>query len=184
METRPVPPPLCFFLALAVLRLCVSSVLECPPTCSCSNTEVYCNKSHQGSFFPLLALHETGMDTGGNGTHGASISDLFQNITSMCSIAAAFHSNGLGKQSWHVIYFLFLQSKKNALTCRDAECVCMTDCGNQDRVPCCRGNLRLSRFPQHLQERRVVIHQQSDTRSYAKANANAANRALSYTYEI
>ncbi|KAK3564302.1 hypothetical protein QTP86_012382 [Hemibagrus guttatus] len=59
------------------------SVLECPPTCSCSSTEIYCNKSHQGSFFPLLALQETGMEAGSNGTHSTSISDLFQNITSM-----------------------------------------------------------------------------------------------------
>ncbi|XP_058254022.1 NT-3 growth factor receptor isoform X1 [Hemibagrus wyckioides] len=87
METRPVPPPLRFswrfFLLVGVLRVCVSSVLECPPTCSCSSTEIYCNKSHQGSFFPLLALHETGMEAGSNGTHSTSISDLFQNITSI-----------------------------------------------------------------------------------------------------
>ncbi|XP_062857003.1 NT-3 growth factor receptor [Trichomycterus rosablanca] len=78
-------PPLRLFctllLALAALRAsCTSSVLECPPTCSCSSTEIHCNRSHQGSFFPLLALHETGMETG-NGTH--SLPDLFENITSI-----------------------------------------------------------------------------------------------------
>ncbi|XP_060784475.1 NT-3 growth factor receptor [Neoarius graeffei] len=89
METRPVPPlrfSWRFFLWLGVFRVCVSSVLECPPTCICSSTEIYCNKSHQGRFFPLLAPqeHEPGPEAAGNGTHsGASISELFQNITSI-----------------------------------------------------------------------------------------------------
>ncbi|KAL7862747.1 hypothetical protein SRHO_G00117310 [Serrasalmus rhombeus] len=69
-------------LLSAVLRRSIGSILDCPPTCSCSSTEIFCNKSYQGTFFPLLTLHETGSE--GNGTH-SSIPDLFENITSMYS---------------------------------------------------------------------------------------------------
>ncbi|KAJ8343851.1 hypothetical protein SKAU_G00311800 [Synaphobranchus kaupii] len=57
----------------------LSSMLDCPPTCSCSPTEIYCNKSDNGKFFPLLALQ----DTGNNGNNSNNIQDLFKNITSM-----------------------------------------------------------------------------------------------------
>uniref|UniRef100_A0A3B4CJ59 Tyrosine-protein kinase receptor n=1 Tax=Pygocentrus nattereri TaxID=42514 RepID=A0A3B4CJ59_PYGNA len=67
-------------LLSAVLRRSIGSILDCPPTCSCSSTEIFCNKSYQGTFFPLLTLHETGSE--GNGTH-SSIPDLFENITSI-----------------------------------------------------------------------------------------------------
>ncbi|KAF7707741.1 NT-3 growth factor receptor isoform X1 [Silurus meridionalis] len=90
MEKRPVPPQLVrsaawwrLFVLIVALRVCASSVLECPPTCACSSTEIYCNRTHQGSFFPLLALHESAVEAGSNGTHSTSISDLFQNITSI-----------------------------------------------------------------------------------------------------
>ncbi|XP_017555012.1 NT-3 growth factor receptor isoform X1 [Pygocentrus nattereri] len=58
----------------------LGSMLDCPPTCSCSPTEIHCNKSDSGSFFPLLALHDTG---GTNGSSGGDIEDLFKNITSI-----------------------------------------------------------------------------------------------------
>ncbi|KPP80047.1 hypothetical protein Z043_100333 [Scleropages formosus] len=57
----------------------LSSMLDCPPSCSCSPTEIYCNKSDNGKFFPLLALQETGS----NGNNSNSIQDLFKNITIM-----------------------------------------------------------------------------------------------------
>ncbi|XP_076880966.1 NT-3 growth factor receptor isoform X2 [Brachyhypopomus gauderio] len=57
-----------------------SSVLDCPPTCSCSPTEIYCNKSDSGNFFPLLALQDTG---GNNGSSSNDIEDIFRNITSI-----------------------------------------------------------------------------------------------------
>ncbi|XP_049339943.1 NT-3 growth factor receptor isoform X3 [Astyanax mexicanus] len=67
-------------LLLAVTRHSLGSILDCPPTCSCSSSEIHCNKSYQGTFFPLLALHETAGE--GNGTH-SSIPDLFENISSI-----------------------------------------------------------------------------------------------------
>ena len=53
--------------------------MDCPPTCTCSPTEIYCNKSDNSKFFPLLSSQGTG--SAGNSTGG--IEDLFQNITSM-----------------------------------------------------------------------------------------------------
>uniref|UniRef100_W5LQ87 Tyrosine-protein kinase receptor n=1 Tax=Astyanax mexicanus TaxID=7994 RepID=W5LQ87_ASTMX len=58
----------------------LGSMLDCPPTCSCSPTEIHCNKSDSGSFFPLLALHDTG---GNNGSGSGDIEDLFKNISSI-----------------------------------------------------------------------------------------------------
>uniref|UniRef100_A0A8C2ZE96 Tyrosine-protein kinase receptor n=1 Tax=Cyclopterus lumpus TaxID=8103 RepID=A0A8C2ZE96_CYCLU len=54
------------------------SLLDCPPTCACSPTEIYCNKSDNSKFFPLSfqGIGSTGNSTG-------SIEDLFQNITSI-----------------------------------------------------------------------------------------------------
>lgn len=63
---------------MSIFQDYLSSMLDCPPTCSCSQTEIYCNKSDNDRFFPLLALQ----DTGSNGTN-VDIKELFKNITSM-----------------------------------------------------------------------------------------------------
>uniref|UniRef100_A0A3B4TZH5 Tyrosine-protein kinase receptor n=1 Tax=Seriola dumerili TaxID=41447 RepID=A0A3B4TZH5_SERDU len=63
---------------MSIFQDYLSSMLDCPPTCSCSQTEIYCNKSDNGRFFPLLALQ----DTGNNGT-SVDIAELFKNITSI-----------------------------------------------------------------------------------------------------
>lgn len=63
---------------MSVFQDYLSSMLDCPPTCSCSQIEIYCNKSDNGRFFPLLALQ----DTGSNATN-VDIADLFKNISSM-----------------------------------------------------------------------------------------------------
>ncbi|XP_077941005.1 NT-3 growth factor receptor isoform X3 [Gasterosteus aculeatus] len=63
---------------MSVFQDYLSSMLDCPPTCSCSQTEIYCNKSDNGRFFPLLALQ----DTGTNGTT-VDIAELFKNISSI-----------------------------------------------------------------------------------------------------
>ncbi|XP_034427531.1 NT-3 growth factor receptor isoform X3 [Hippoglossus hippoglossus] len=63
---------------MSVFQDYLSSMLDCPPTCSCSQTEIYCNKSDSGRFFPLLALQ----DTGNNGS-SVDIAELFKNISSI-----------------------------------------------------------------------------------------------------
>ncbi|XP_018594781.1 NT-3 growth factor receptor-like isoform X1 [Scleropages formosus] len=73
-------PRICWWRVLFLLSIFqdyLSSMLDCPPSCSCSPTEIYCNKSDNGKFFPLLALQETGS----NGNNSNSIQDLFKNIT-------------------------------------------------------------------------------------------------------
>ncbi|KAL4641900.1 NT-3 growth factor receptor-like [Arapaima gigas] len=67
------------FFLVSIFRDYLSSMLDCPPTCTCSPTEIHCNKSDHGKFFPLLALQ----DTGNNGNNSNSIPDLFKNITSI-----------------------------------------------------------------------------------------------------
>uniref|UniRef100_A0AAZ3QWH2 Neurotrophic tyrosine kinase, receptor, type 3b n=1 Tax=Oncorhynchus tshawytscha TaxID=74940 RepID=A0AAZ3QWH2_ONCTS len=57
----------------------LSSMLDCPPTCSCSLTEIYCNKSDTGKFFPVVALQ----DTGSSGNSSVDIAELFNNISSI-----------------------------------------------------------------------------------------------------
>uniref|UniRef100_A0AAQ6AL99 Tyrosine-protein kinase receptor n=1 Tax=Amphiprion ocellaris TaxID=80972 RepID=A0AAQ6AL99_AMPOC len=75
----------CFVCFLVFILLSVffhnylSTLLDCPPTCTCSPTEIYCNKSDNSKFFPLLSFQGTG--SAGNST--GSIEDLFQNITSI-----------------------------------------------------------------------------------------------------
>ncbi|XP_062327858.1 NT-3 growth factor receptor [Osmerus eperlanus] len=64
---------------MSIFQDYLSSMLDCPPTCSCSPTEIYCNKSDNGKFFPLLALQ----DTGSSGNTSVDIEDLFKNITSI-----------------------------------------------------------------------------------------------------
>uniref|UniRef100_A0A8C4GNK7 Tyrosine-protein kinase receptor n=1 Tax=Dicentrarchus labrax TaxID=13489 RepID=A0A8C4GNK7_DICLA len=68
-----------FFLLSIFFHNYLSSLLDCPPTCTCSPTEIYCNKSDNSKFFPLLSFQGTGST--GNST--GSIEDLFQNITSI-----------------------------------------------------------------------------------------------------
>lgn len=68
-----------FFLLSVLFHNYMSSLLDCPPTCTCSPTEIYCNKSDNSKFFPLLSFQGTG--SAGNST--GSIEDLYQNITSM-----------------------------------------------------------------------------------------------------
>uniref|UniRef100_A0A3Q3XGC7 Tyrosine-protein kinase receptor n=1 Tax=Mola mola TaxID=94237 RepID=A0A3Q3XGC7_MOLML len=67
------------FLLSGFFHNYLSSVLDCPPTCTCSPAEIYCNKSDSSKFFPLLSFPGTG--SAGNST--GSIEDLFQNITSI-----------------------------------------------------------------------------------------------------
>uniref|UniRef100_A0AAZ3PLP6 Ig-like domain-containing protein n=1 Tax=Oncorhynchus tshawytscha TaxID=74940 RepID=A0AAZ3PLP6_ONCTS len=80
MDSFFIPPRICWWRVLFLLTIFqdyLSNMLDCPPTCSCSPTEIYCNKSDNGKFFPLLALQ----DTGNNGNN--SIEDVFKNITSI-----------------------------------------------------------------------------------------------------
>ncbi|XP_041746079.1 NT-3 growth factor receptor isoform X1 [Coregonus clupeaformis] len=80
MESFFIPPRICWWRVLFLLSIFqdyLSNMLDCPPTCICSPTEIYCNKSDNGKFFPLLALQ----DTGNNGNN--SIEDVFKNITSI-----------------------------------------------------------------------------------------------------
>ncbi|XP_041841361.1 NT-3 growth factor receptor isoform X2 [Melanotaenia boesemani] len=62
---------------MSVFQDYLSSMLDCPLTCSCSQTEIFCNKSDSGRFFPLLVLQD-----GSNGTN-VDIAELFKNITSV-----------------------------------------------------------------------------------------------------
>ncbi|XP_028678490.2 NT-3 growth factor receptor [Erpetoichthys calabaricus] len=76
------PPRIFWWRILFLLSLFqdyLSSMLDCPPTCSCSLTEIHCNKSDNGKFFPLLEVQ----DTGNNGNNSTNIPDLFKNITSI-----------------------------------------------------------------------------------------------------
>ncbi|KAM9854315.1 NT-3 growth factor receptor-like [Aulostomus maculatus] len=64
------------FLLSVLFNNYLSSLLDCPPTCSCSLTDIYCNKSDSSKFFPLLSSQGAGNSSG-------SIEELFQNITSI-----------------------------------------------------------------------------------------------------
>ncbi|KAL0968065.1 hypothetical protein UPYG_G00261880 [Umbra pygmaea] len=80
MDSFFIPPRICWWRVLFLLSIFqdyLSNMLDCPPTCSCSPTEIYCNKSDNGISFPLFSLQ----DTGNNGNN--SIEDLFKNITSI-----------------------------------------------------------------------------------------------------
>ncbi|KAG7468170.1 hypothetical protein MATL_G00140050 [Megalops atlanticus] len=82
MDLSCYPPRICWWRVLFLLSIFqdyVSSMLDCLPTCSCSQTEIYCNKSDNGKFFPLLAVQ----DIGNNGNNSNSIPDLVKNITSI-----------------------------------------------------------------------------------------------------
>lgn len=82
MDLFSVPPRVGWWRVLFLLSIFqdyMSSMLDCPPTCTCSVTDIFCNKSYQGNFFPLLALQDTGSD--GNTTN--SLPDVFENISSI-----------------------------------------------------------------------------------------------------
>ncbi|KAJ3594140.1 hypothetical protein NHX12_006472 [Muraenolepis orangiensis] len=63
---------------MSVFRQYRSSGLDCPPSCICSQEEVFCNRSDSGRFFPMLAVQQTSS----NGSAG-DMEDLFTNITSI-----------------------------------------------------------------------------------------------------
>uniref|UniRef100_A0A672QBX2 Tyrosine-protein kinase receptor n=1 Tax=Sinocyclocheilus grahami TaxID=75366 RepID=A0A672QBX2_SINGR len=82
MDLFSIPPRVCWWRILFLLSIFqdyMSSMLDCPPTCRCSTTNIFCNESYQGNFFPLLALQDTLSD--GNTT--SSLPDLFENISSI-----------------------------------------------------------------------------------------------------
>ncbi|XP_059190489.1 NT-3 growth factor receptor isoform X2 [Centropristis striata] len=64
------------FLLSVFFHNYLSSILDCPPTCTCSPTEIYCNKSEDSKVFPLLSIMSAG-------NSNESIEELFQNITSI-----------------------------------------------------------------------------------------------------
>uniref|UniRef100_A0AAY4DKF0 receptor protein-tyrosine kinase n=1 Tax=Denticeps clupeoides TaxID=299321 RepID=A0AAY4DKF0_9TELE len=59
-----------FLFLLSCFQDYLSTVLDCPPSCSCSNTHIFCNKSDHAKFFPLLAPQDTGNE--GNSTNSTS----------------------------------------------------------------------------------------------------------------
>ncbi|XP_029378233.1 NT-3 growth factor receptor-like isoform X1 [Echeneis naucrates] len=67
------------FLLSIFFHKYLSSLLDCPPTCICSPTEIYCNKSDNSRFFPLLSFQSSGV----SGNSSGSIEDVSQNITSI-----------------------------------------------------------------------------------------------------
>uniref|UniRef100_A0A3B5LH20 Tyrosine-protein kinase receptor n=1 Tax=Xiphophorus couchianus TaxID=32473 RepID=A0A3B5LH20_9TELE len=67
-----------FLLLVCLFHSSLSSLLDCPPTCTCSSTEIYCNKSDNSSISQLLSFHMAGAEN-----MSESIVDLFQNITSI-----------------------------------------------------------------------------------------------------
>ncbi|XP_043980001.1 NT-3 growth factor receptor-like isoform X1 [Gambusia affinis] len=67
-----------FLLLVCLFHSSLSSLLDCPPTCTCSSTEIYCNKSDNSSISQLLSFHMAGAEN-----MSESIADLFQNITSI-----------------------------------------------------------------------------------------------------
>uniref|UniRef100_A0A671XTC7 Tyrosine-protein kinase receptor n=1 Tax=Sparus aurata TaxID=8175 RepID=A0A671XTC7_SPAAU len=67
------------FLLSAFFHNYLGFLQDCPPTCTCSSTEIYCNKSDDSQFFPLHSFQRA--VSAGNSTR--STEDLFQNITSI-----------------------------------------------------------------------------------------------------
>ncbi|XP_074533664.1 NT-3 growth factor receptor-like isoform X2 [Halichoeres trimaculatus] len=70
---------LLFLLSGACFHGYLGSLLDCPPTCSCSPSEIFCNKSDSSSIFPLLSFQ----GSGSSANSSVSIEDLFQNISSI-----------------------------------------------------------------------------------------------------
>ncbi|XP_012673813.1 NT-3 growth factor receptor [Clupea harengus] len=56
---------------LSVFQGYLSTIPDCPPSCTCSNTQINCNKSEEAKFFPLLAPQDSVND--GNSTNITSI---------------------------------------------------------------------------------------------------------------
>ncbi|XP_041853238.1 NT-3 growth factor receptor-like [Melanotaenia boesemani] len=57
----------------------LSYLPDCSPTCSCSLTEIFCNKSDSSQFFTPLSFQ----GSGSSGNSSGNIEELFQNITSI-----------------------------------------------------------------------------------------------------
>lgn len=57
----------------------LSSLLDCPSTCTCSPVEIYCNRSESSTVFPLLTFPSSSGNANGSGP----MEELLQNITSM-----------------------------------------------------------------------------------------------------
>ncbi|XP_070828085.1 NT-3 growth factor receptor-like [Chaetodon trifascialis] len=70
-----------FFVLSVFFHNYLRSLQDCPLTCACSSTEIYCNKSDSSipMSFSLLSFQGTG--SAGNST--GNIEDLLQNITSI-----------------------------------------------------------------------------------------------------
>ncbi|XP_051916814.1 NT-3 growth factor receptor-like [Hippocampus zosterae] len=68
-----------FVLNLLFLNERISSLPDCPPTCTCSPNEIYCTKADNRGLSPLLFFR----DAGSSGNTMRSSPDLFQNITSI-----------------------------------------------------------------------------------------------------
>ncbi|KAM4619141.1 LOW QUALITY PROTEIN: NT-3 growth factor receptor-like [Polymixia lowei] len=66
-------------LVFSVLQNYSTSTLDCPHTCTCSPSEIYCNTSDNLEYSPFLSLQ----DIGNSGNITESIQELFQNITSI-----------------------------------------------------------------------------------------------------
>ncbi|XP_028812088.1 NT-3 growth factor receptor isoform X1 [Denticeps clupeoides] len=82
MDVRMLAARICWrllVLSSLLLQRARGSMLDCPPTCSCSPTEIHCTKSDSGNFFPLLALQ----DTGSSGNSSNDIEELFKNISTI-----------------------------------------------------------------------------------------------------
>ncbi|XP_063053474.1 NT-3 growth factor receptor [Engraulis encrasicolus] len=56
---------------LSVFQDYLSTMLDCPPPCTCSNTQINCNKSDDAKIFPMLAPQDTVNE--GNSTNVTSI---------------------------------------------------------------------------------------------------------------
>ncbi|XP_061578282.1 NT-3 growth factor receptor-like [Cololabis saira] len=67
------------FLLVALVQDNLSSVLDCPPTCTCSQSEIHCNRSDGGQLFPLPSYQ----GSGGAGNSSGGADELFRNISSI-----------------------------------------------------------------------------------------------------
>ncbi|XP_028304479.1 NT-3 growth factor receptor-like isoform X2 [Gouania willdenowi] len=62
-------------LVLALGSCSVLPVLDCPPSCSCPPSEIFCNHSDSSKVFPLMSLHSN--------VSGGTMEELLQNISTI-----------------------------------------------------------------------------------------------------